>query len=99
MQNLKNSFNMLAEELGVIGQIGHPKKRQVIKFGKKKRVWLGQLNRKGLLMNTLLDLNATQAAIRAGYSEKTAKDGYENLTKPSHFSILFKTEPERNGRC
>lgn len=31
----------------------------------------------------LLDLNATQAAIRAGYSEKTAKEiGYENLTKP-----------------
>ncbi len=28
-------------------------------------------------------LNATQAAIRAGYSEKTArKIGYENLTKP-----------------
>lgn len=31
----------------------------------------------------LIDLNATQAAIRAGYSEKTAKEqGYENLTKP-----------------
>jgi phage terminase small subunit len=31
----------------------------------------------------LVDLNATQAAIRAGYSEKTAKAiGYENLTKP-----------------
>jgi len=31
----------------------------------------------------LIDLNATQAAIRAGYSEKTAKVvGYENLTKP-----------------
>lgn len=31
----------------------------------------------------LLDLNATQAAIRAGYSEKTAKEiGYEHLTKP-----------------
>lgn len=30
----------------------------------------------------LLDLNATQAAIRAGYSKKTAKEiGYENLTK------------------
>lgn len=29
------------------------------------------------------DLNATQAAIRAGYNEKTAKAiGYENLTKP-----------------
>ncbi len=31
----------------------------------------------------LKDLNATQAAIRAGYSKKTAKQtGYENLTKP-----------------
>ena len=31
----------------------------------------------------LIDLNATQAAIRAGYSKKTAKDiGSENLTKP-----------------
>ena len=31
----------------------------------------------------LIDLNATQAAIRAGYSEKTArKIGQENLTKP-----------------
>lgn len=32
----------------------------------------------------LVDLNATQAAIRAGYSEKTAKEiGCENLTKPN----------------
>ena len=32
----------------------------------------------------LIDLNATQAAIRAGYSAKTAKViGAENLTKPS----------------
>lgn len=31
----------------------------------------------------LIDLNATQAAIRAGYSEKTARAiGQENLTKP-----------------
>lgn len=32
----------------------------------------------------LIDLNATQAALRAGYSEKTAKDiGCENLAKPN----------------
>lgn len=32
----------------------------------------------------LIDLNATQAAIRAGYSEKTARFiGAENLTKPN----------------
>lgn len=31
----------------------------------------------------LIDLNATQAAIRAGYSEKTAQIiGFENLSKP-----------------
>jgi phage terminase small subunit len=31
----------------------------------------------------LVDLNATQAAIKAGYSKKTAKQiGQENLTKP-----------------
>ena len=31
----------------------------------------------------LIDLNATQAAIRSGYSKKTAKQiGNENLTKP-----------------
>lgn len=31
----------------------------------------------------LVDLNATQAAIRAGYSKRTAREmGYENLTKP-----------------
>lgn len=32
----------------------------------------------------VVDWNATQAAIRAGYSEKTAKEtGCENLTKPN----------------
>jgi len=32
----------------------------------------------------LIDLNATQAAIRAGYSQNTAKEiGCENLTKPN----------------
>ena len=31
----------------------------------------------------LIDMNAAQAAIRAGYSKKTAKQiGQENLTKP-----------------
>lgn len=39
----------------------------------------------------LIDLNATQAAIRAGYSPKGAKDsGYENLRKP-----LVKAEIEK----
>ena len=35
----------------------------------------------------MIDLNATQAAIRAGYSSRRAKEiGYENLTKP-HLEI------------
>ena len=38
---------------------------------------------KAFAQEYLVDLNATQAAIRAGYSKKTAtKIGYENLTKP-----------------
>lgn len=37
-----------------------------------------------------IDLNATQAAIRAGYSQKTARAiGYENLTKP-HISTRIR---------
>jgi len=37
----------------------------------------------------LIDLNATQAAIRAGYSKKTATEmGYENLTKPQIVDYL-----------
>lgn len=37
----------------------------------------------------LVDLNAAQAAIRAGYSEKTARAiGHENLTKPNIESAL-----------
>jgi phage terminase small subunit len=37
----------------------------------------------------LIDLNATQAAIRAGYSEATAKDiGCENLAKPNIKSAI-----------
>jgi len=42
----------------------------------------------------LLDWNATQAAIKAGYSKKTAKEiGCENLTKPNisnHISEILK---------
>lgn len=39
----------------------------------------------------LIDLNATQAAIRAGYSEKTARSvGSENLTKPDVAAAIKK---------
>ena len=47
---------------------------------------MGKLNQKQTLFcdEYLIDLNATQAAIRAGYSEKTARFiGAENLTKPN----------------
>lgn len=47
----------------------------------------------------LIDLNATQAAIRAGYSPKTAKEiGSENLTKPNIKSEIDKAIAERSKR-
>ncbi|HEY2455211.1 MAG TPA: terminase small subunit [Scandinavium sp.] len=45
----------------------------------------------------LIDLNATQAAIRAGYSEKTARAlGCENLTKPDIQNRISELKAERN---
>jgi phage terminase small subunit len=47
----------------------------------------------------LIDLNATQAAIRAGYSEDTARQiGYENLTKPDIASRIEAAQAERSKR-
>jgi phage terminase small subunit len=47
----------------------------------------------------LIDLNATQAAIRAGYSEKTAKEiGCENLTKPNIADAIAKAKAKRQDR-
>lgn len=44
----------------------------------------------------LIDLNATQAAIRAGYSKKTAKQiGQENLTKPDLKSYIQQRMDEK----
>lgn len=44
----------------------------------------------------LIDLNATQAAIRAGYSEKTARAiGAENLTKPDIQEYIEKRLAEK----
>lgn len=43
----------------------------------------------------IIDLNATQAAIRAGYSAKTAKEiGYENLTKPHISAEIARLQAE-----
>jgi len=46
----------------------------------------------------LIDLNATQAAIRAGYSKDTAKEmGYENLTKPHVAEYIQKHMDRRSA--
>lgn len=47
----------------------------------------------------LIDLNATQAAIRAGYSTESAKEiGCENLTKPNVKVEIDKAIAERSRR-
>ena len=47
----------------------------------------------------LIDLNATQAAIRAGYSEATARQiGQENLTKPVIQEAIQKAINERSRK-
>jgi len=47
----------------------------------------------------LIDLNATQAAIRAGYSEATAQAiGSENLSKPLVQKKINELQAERMGR-
>ena len=47
----------------------------------------------------LIDLNATQAAIRAGYSVDSARDiGCENLTKPNIQAAIAKAMAERSKR-
>lgn len=47
----------------------------------------------------LVDLNATQAAIRAGYSERTAASiGSENLTKPEIASAIVMAKAEAAKR-
>ena len=46
-----------------------------------------------------LDMNAAQAAIRAGYSERTAKEqGYELLTKPHIADAIAEAQAERSER-
>lgn len=47
----------------------------------------------------LIDLNATQAAIRAGYSEKTARSiGQENLTKPDIQDFITALKKKREEK-
>ena len=48
----------------------------------------------------LVDLNATQAAVRAGYSAKTARQaGSENLTKPAVSEAVADAQAERAARA
>lgn len=48
----------------------------------------------------LIDLNATQAAIRAGYSEKTARaTGSENLSKPDIQEFIATLKLARNEKA
>jgi phage terminase small subunit len=47
----------------------------------------------------LVDLNATQAAIRAGYSARTARSiGQENLTKPDIAAAIEAAQRSRSAR-
>jgi len=48
----------------------------------------------------LIDLNATQAAIRAGYSAKTAYSvGHENLSKPEIADFIATAQSEHAEKC
>lgn len=48
----------------------------------------------------LIDLNATQAAIRAGYSEDTARAiGSENLSKPDIAQAIAEAKAKRAEEC
>lgn len=47
----------------------------------------------------LIDLNATQAAIRAGYSQRTARSvASENLTKPDISQEIARQQAQRSDR-
>ncbi len=47
----------------------------------------------------LIDLNATQAAVRAGYSEKTSKQiGSENLSKPDIAEYIAELKQDRSKK-
>lgn len=54
---------------------------------------------KTFVQEYLVDLNATQASIRAGYSEKTAKQiGTENLAKPAIADAIAEAQAKRKER-
>ena len=54
---------------------------------------------KKFIQEYLIDLNGTQAAIRAGYSKKRADQiGFENLRKPDIRSALEKAQQKQQER-
>lgn len=54
---------------------------------------------KMFVLEYLVDLNATQAAIRAGYSEKTARFiAAENLSKPNIQAALKEAQQQRSEK-
>lgn len=54
---------------------------------------------KAFVQEYLIDLNATQAAIRAGYSQKTASSvGAENLRKPQIQKLIQEAQNKRSER-
>jgi len=71
-------------------------KKKSKKKAKKSKVKPLTAKQKLFCHEYLIDLNATQAAIRAGYSKKTAKViGCENLTKPDILEFINKAKEER----
>lgn len=71
-------------------------KKKSKKKAAKKKVKPLTAKQKLFCHEYLIDLNATQAAMRAGYSKKTAKViGCENLTKPDILEFVNKAKEER----
>lgn len=70
--------------------IGYESEVSLMALTKKQKLFVDEY---------LIDLNATQAAIRAGYSPDTAKAiGSENLTKPDISAQINKAMAERSKR-
>jgi len=83
-----------------------PKEKKEVKENKDKNKGGGPKNENNLTDKQqlfceeyLIDLNATQAAIRAGYSEKTSSEmGYENLNKPQIAQYITYLRAKREKR-
>lgn len=75
------------------------KKDEVKSTSKKRGETKLTDKQKRFIEEYLIDLNATQAAIRAGYSENTASEtGYENLRKPQIQKAIQEAQNKRSER-